>query len=238
MRRVPFTMSVEVKYVNLMHAEGECMLKMLGRTAVKKNKLFVLCCTASLIQHAKLILMQYIVLALHCPLLHVWVIQNAQLFRQYKKRNKLGFFHHNISSMVHSSQEKLDWKELFQQGALCSEQRWRSWQAWKALRGSEGLPAFLMLGSHVRDWNNLPWCQCLYPPLICYSLNLKLTHLGDTSKWDQCVMIGELQNTKITLRILQETNKWNPTSFPKNKAELLTWPKNSAQHQSAWNNST
>lgn len=113
-------MSMEVKYVNLLHAKGECVFKMLGRTAVKKNKWFVLCCTVSLIQRAKLILMQYIVLALslcytaYC--FHVWVTENAQHFRQHRKKKggKTGFFCHYMTGMVHSSKENLDWKERFQ----------------------------------------------------------------------------------------------------------------------------
>lgn len=170
-RRVSSTMSMEVKYVNLLCAEGECMLKMLGRTAVRKNKRFVLCCKVSLIQHAKLILMQYIVLA---PCLHyaaycfyVWVNQDAQHFRQHRKWDKPGFFHCSLtSSMVHSGEGPLDWKEQFQLGAPRSEWRWRSWResCGGAVEEQGKLPVFPSLGSHKRDWNNLRRCHC-FPPL-------------------------------------------------------------------------
>lgn len=55
-------MAMAVQYVNLLRAEDKCVLKMLGRTAGGKNKQCVFCCKVSLIQHAKLILMQHTVL--------------------------------------------------------------------------------------------------------------------------------------------------------------------------------
>lgn len=92
-RRVSSTMSMRVKYVNLLHAEGDCVLKMLGRTAVTKNKQPVLCCKVSLIQHAELLLMWYIVLALsYCLLLPCVNNSNSTLF-QPRNRDKPGFFH-------------------------------------------------------------------------------------------------------------------------------------------------
>lgn len=97
---------------------------------------------------------------------HVWVIPNAQHFRQHRKRDKPGFFHRSVTSMVHSSKAPVDWKEGLQLGASCGEWRWRSWWAMeKAMEEQGELPLFPSLGSRKRDWNNLPQCHCFSPLL-------------------------------------------------------------------------